>query len=234
VDAKDIFDGEVLTVSRIRYVKEGHLIDAAEDSASGFFYEHNDSYYFITNLHVVKDDSDGHFPTELVLDLHPNDSSTKRPYHLSLYDDQNRPSWLIHRDRGEDVDIVALKVNENFVESQYVIKSFNEHSILNLTPFLGQNLLVIGYPLGHYDIINNIPIIRDATVSSVSDISTKNKPFFVIDSKLQEGMSGSPITTKPPNSARSCSGRQIRFRAIKKYKISCRYPFRRTHPSNQR
>ena len=76
--------------------------------------------------------------------------------------------------------------------------------------------MVIGYPLGHYDIINNIPIIRDATVSSVSDISTKNKPFFVIDSKLQEGMSGSPITTKPPNSARSRSGRQIRFMGHKK------------------
>ena len=65
---------------------------------------------------------------------------------------------------------------------------------------LGQEVIVIGYPLGFwYDHKHNLPVIRSGIVSSAYPIPYNGNQYFLIDSRLHEGTSGAPVITKPPN-----------------------------------
>jgi hypothetical protein len=58
---------------------------------------------------------------------------------------------------------------------------------------LGMQSLVLGYPLNFYDERNHFPITGTACVATWPWFKLKGKPCFLIDSNLQEGMSGSPV-----------------------------------------
>ena len=62
---------------------------------------------------------------------------------------------------------------------------------------IGDDLLVIGYPLGIRDTKHKTPIIRSAIMASVYPLPFDGMPYFLIDSFLHEGTSGSPVLLKP-------------------------------------
>ncbi|MGC2683055.1 MAG: hypothetical protein WA323_14420 [Candidatus Nitrosopolaris sp.] len=58
----------------------------------------------------------------------------------------------------------------------------------------------MGYPLGYYyDYVFNLPVIRSGTLASAYPVSYQGKPHFLIDVRLHEGTSGSPVITKLKN-----------------------------------
>ena len=63
--------------------------------------------------------------------------------------------------------------------------------------FLLNDLIVVGYPLGLYDSMHNTPIIRSATIAIVYPLPFEGKDYFLIDSRLHKGTSGSPVILKP-------------------------------------
>jgi len=71
---------------------------------------------------------------------------------------------------------------------------FNNHDIAppDIQIPIGQDALLIGYPRGFYDFDNNLPLIRNALVSSIYPVDFRGKPYFLIDARLHKGMSGSP------------------------------------------
>ncbi len=54
----------------------------------------------------------------------------------------------------------------------------------------------MGYPLGVYDDIHNLPLLRTGIIASAYPIPFRCKPYFLVDSHLEEGMSSSPVMTK--------------------------------------
>jgi hypothetical protein len=52
---------------------------------------------------------------------------------------------------------------------------------------------VLGYPLGFSDELNNLPIVRRASIASAFDVDFEAMPCFLVDAQLHEGMSGSPV-----------------------------------------
>jgi hypothetical protein len=65
---------------------------------------------------------------------------------------------------------------------------------------IGEDILVIGYPLGlYYDDVYNLPVIRSGTLASAYPVPFQGKPHFLIDARLHKGTSGSPVITKLKN-----------------------------------
>lgn len=228
-----VLEKEIFAVSMVKYFKESRTIDG--ECASGFFYELLGELYFITNRHVVIDQN--HTPEQLRLCLHTNknDLTKNRIFPLNLYDNGKR-KWLEHPRLNEKIDVVALPIDRDEISGFHVIP-FNKHDLLNPRRYLhlGEDLLVVGYPEGERDTIHNAPIVRTAAIATLYGQPFLGKQGFLIDSRLHDGTSGSPVLTKPTTIIRYTDGRaelvQDRRRSFEKYligihseKLDLRYP----------
>ena len=63
----------------------------------------------------------------------------------------------------------------------------------------GEDIFIIGYPLGFSDAVHNLPIFRNAMVASWFRIPFQGQPLFLTDANLHPGTSGSPVISKPKN-----------------------------------
>ncbi len=200
-----ILDKEVFAVSPVRFKKNGKI---GEGSASGFFYKHQDKLYFITNRHVVIDEEAGFSPDELDLNLHidPNNLIKTDKFSIPLMEGK-RKLWLEHQPvDGEEVDVVAVPVKEDI--SRFHIAPFNINDLLPTGRYvsIGDDLLVVGYPLGIRDTMHKTPVIRSAIMASIYPLPFDGKPYFLIDSFLHGGTSGSPVLLKPSSTVRFIDG----------------------------
>lgn len=192
----------VFAVSQVRFSQKGKVKESC--SASGFFYEHKDKLYFITNRHVVIDKEKCHYPDELKLELHKDSINLlgNRVYTLPLYTNLENllvPRWLAHP-RGEDrIDVVAVPVEGDL--SDFHVQPFTAHDLPDIITIsrlsIWDKLTVIGYPNGRYDKSHNLPIIRNAAFASVPTVPFKNEPRILIDAQLHGGTSGSPVVLGP-------------------------------------
>jgi S1-C subfamily serine protease len=194
-EAITAFDKEIFAVSQVRFAKDGCTKE--NDSASGFFFTKDGQLYFITNRHVVIDENDWFYPDELRLKLHTDAKNLTKheTFPIPLYED-NKPKWLEHPEMGKKIDVVALSVN---VPAPYHVIPFSKEDLLPEMRYLplGEDLLVIGYPLGIFDSKHNTPIVRSASIASLYSLPYEEKPYFLIDSRLHAGTSGSPVLVKP-------------------------------------
>ncbi|WP_379969183.1 serine protease [Ectobacillus sp. sgz5001026] len=64
----------------------------------------------------------------------------------------------------------------------------------NLKNFLpAEDIIVIGYPNGIWDELNNYPIFRKGTIATSPAIDYKGEKEFLIDCAIYPGSSGSPV-----------------------------------------
>lgn len=76
----------------------------------------------------------------------------------------------------------------------------------HLTAEVGDDVLVIGYPDGFYDHVNQFPIVKSGIIASKWGAHFAGEPYFLIDAKLLPGSSGSVVVSKPVNSVVTDSG----------------------------
>ena len=186
-------------VAHVRCFRAGRRVA----SASGFFYEHARRLYLVTNRHVVVDEEDDHYPDELRLRLHTTqgDLRCNADHSIALHDQEGRPIWLQHPSQGETIDIVAIPLDEDQITSRFFVKALRpaNHVPQDVTVPIGQDVLVIGYPLGFHDTVHNLPIVRNALMASVYPVPFEGRPLVLIDARLHRGTSGSPVLTKATN-----------------------------------
>jgi len=172
-------------------------------SASGFFFKKEDKKYYVTNRHVVISEKDDYFPDKIKLRLHYSKTDMKINQYLEipLYDDSDNKVWHEHPNYDDiRCDIVVIPLNNNTLQA-HGMRVFNSASITFLdsklinvaevNPF--GNLAVVGYPLGFYDQINNLPVYRKAMIASQYGVNFNGKPYFLVDTNLHPGTSGSPV-----------------------------------------
>jgi hypothetical protein len=119
-----------------------------------------------------------------------------KDYLIRLYN-KIKPIW--RSPNHPEADVVAIPINrKDFASCDIKYKSFASNNLLptNLQLDVGEDVFVMGYPLGIYDEIYNLPVIRGGTISSAYPIPWNRRPYFLIDANLEEGTSGSPVLTK--------------------------------------
>lgn len=186
------------STTKIRMTKN----DADAGSATGFFFRDSGVKYLATNRHVVIDEEEDHFPEKLVVTLHldRNDLTKNCEVQLALYN-ENNPLWLQHPHYEENLcDVVLLPLNENTLTGDN-LPFFNSSSII----FIGSEIInkreinsfgsvvIVGYPLGFYDELHNLPVYRKASIASCYGIDFSGQPYFLVDANLHPGTSGSPV-----------------------------------------
>ena len=58
---------------------------------------------------------------------------------------------------------------------------------------LASQVIFVGYPVGYYDKVNNLPIARSGVIASMPDVDFCGKGQLVIDAHIFQGSSGSPV-----------------------------------------
>ena len=140
-------------------------------------------------------------PDELDLNLHIDKNDlTRRIFKISLYKEGKR-KWLEYIEADKNIDIVAIPVD---LPDTYYVTAFREEDFItegnrnfeSIYVPIGDDLLVVGYPDGLYDREHNMPIFRNASLASVYPLQHQKDYYFLIDSLLHDGSSGSPVLLK--------------------------------------
>jgi hypothetical protein len=178
--------------------------------ATGSFYETGDQRFLVTNRHVVVDDSKNRFPDALKFLVHVDRSNLRKNQELliRLYDENKQPRWLEHPSIKSDVDIVAVNIEE-ILPSQSVIRFINSKDLFpnDFIMRFCEDCAILGYPLGYYDDTYNLPVLRNALLSTPYPIGFRGKNGFLVDAKLHKGSSGSPVFTKSQPGFKRRNGR---------------------------
>jgi S1-C subfamily serine protease len=185
----------LVVVTLILQITNGQIVG----SATGFFYEKNDSLYLITNRHVVIDETKGIKPDILRVKLHsdPNDLTKNGDVDIPLYSN-NIAKWHVHPDySAKKIDIAVIEIDPNKLKP-YFFKALSASVFLRkeYSLAMGEDVMVIGFPRGLSDTKHNLPINRSAMVSSAYNIDFQGSPLFLVDANLHHSMSGSPVMTR--------------------------------------
>ncbi len=186
------------TTTKIKMLTAGN----ESGTASGFFFLHNGIKYLATNRHVVIDEDDGFAPDTLKLTLHLDRENLARNCEIQavLYE-SGKPLWKQHPSYGANCcDVVLLPLSDstlkgnNFLKFNSATITFINSEIINTSDVNSfGDVVVIGYPLGFYDKLNNLPVYRRASIASAYGVNFDGLPYFLIDANLHPGTSGSPV-----------------------------------------
>jgi len=181
-------------------------------AATGSFYQTGGQRFLVTNRHVVVGKSKDCFPDKLKFRVHVDrsDPSKNQELLIQLYDENKQPRWLEHPSYGSNVDIVAVDLGD-ILPSQSVIRFITSEDLFpdNAVPRFCEDCAVLGYPLDFYDRIQNLPMLRNAMISTPYPVGFQGNPYFLIDAKLHKGSSGSPVFTKSQSGFRMRNGRAV-------------------------
>ncbi|MCG6158165.1 S1 family peptidase [Rubinisphaera margarita] len=193
-------DRMLLHVVKIQTLGAGQCLT----TATGFFYQQDGYLYLITARHVVDDPAQGHCPDQLGVSLHVDAENLSQTQLLSipLYVAGVR-QWYQHP--SSDADLAAVTINDPHILSNFAVFPFRRADIVSRDTQvpLGQDALILGFPLGFQDTVHNLPIVRRALIASSFSHPFKNQPYFLTDARLHRGMSGSPVIARIAGDSRS-------------------------------
>jgi S1-C subfamily serine protease len=184
----------MLTVSLVIQLHGGAQIG----TASGFFFESNDKLFFVTNVHVVRGDKVA--PDVLRLRLHTDaaDATKNDDYDIPLFDAAKAPVWKTDPQSSE-ADVAAIQLDKSKLSQKFVLKAWSAANFLpkKYTMQPGEDVFIIGFPLGVSDFPHNLAVLRGGMVASAYGVNFQDKPLFLTDINLPPGTSGSPVVSKP-------------------------------------
>jgi len=170
-------------------------------AASGFLFERAGRLFFVTNRHVLVDASNHHHPDRIELAVHTDavDLSRFAVVSVPLYA-KGKGRWRQAEDSGGDVDVAAIELDRAALPKSVVLRAFTlDHLQGPLEEIgIGTPLLVVGFPLGFYDTVHNLPVARQAAVASAFGVRFQEKGYFLTDARTHRGTSGAPVVMRDP------------------------------------
>lgn len=173
-------------------------------AASGFFFERNERLFFVTSRHVLVDSPTGHHPDRVEIVIHTDavNLTMHASIALPLYRD-GTSVWRQGRDSAGEIDVAAIELDRRALPGSAVVRAFTPGHLqasLEDVP-LGKPLLVLGFPLGFYDTLHNLPVARHATVASAFGVRFQGQGYFLTDARMHRGASGAPVIVQDPDGA---------------------------------
>ena len=167
--------------------------------ATGFLWLHDDTYFLITNWHVITGlnpktgqpiDKLSATPDLLKVWFTLKDNlGIWEPIEIPLFDTQNRPLWKEHKTFRKSVDVVGINLN---LPDRFKVIPINSVSFDDFRVEISQDVFIIGFPRGISG-AGKFPIWKRGSIASEPEIDLDNLPKILIDSMTREGMSGSPV-----------------------------------------
>lgn len=91
-----------------------------------------------------------------------------------------------------------IPLNENDLKP-FLVHCFSSSDFLSPSSQIwpGDEVFIVGYPLGFQDEANNLPVFRNGLIATSYGVPYEGKPQCLIDANLHPGTSGSPVLLKP-------------------------------------
>lgn len=193
---------------------ETETLDGKKGTGTGFFFvmnveDNNESLVLVTNKHVL------HGAKSFSIFLTKQDENNKPinipPEKITATDFDG---FLVdHPDPKIDLCVYLLDTTLNYLKSRgeyfyYGKMGFEmiptDDELKDIAAI--EDIVMVGYPNGIWDEINNQPLIRKGITSSAPSINWNNRPVFLIDAACFPGSSGSPIFLYNPLGYQSKDG----------------------------
>jgi Trypsin-like peptidase domain len=162
--------------------------------------------WLVTNRHVAFPRINNNEETPDIFTFHlrkvVKDGVVWEPIHLRK--DEFISRSLLHPNPEVDICVInvldllsaKVKTGEQYLQ-WYAVSSDNQAGKNKINPHVASDAVVIGYPRGFYDQVNLFPIVKSGIIASRWGALFDGKPYFLIDSKLFPGSSGSIVISKP-------------------------------------
>jgi hypothetical protein len=185
----------LLTTTRLSTFRGRQSLTAA----TGFFFARDDRLFLATSRHVLHDETAGHFPDriELVLHVDATDLTRIALFSILLYRD-GHAVWRQGTDSAGPVDVAVLEIERAHLPAGVVLRAFEPRHLQWATPDVevGASLRVVGFPLGFYDTLHNLAVVRHAIIASSFGVRFQGEGYFLTDGRMHRGMSGAPVVMR--------------------------------------
>jgi len=186
-------------------------IAGQEGYGTGFFYNHNDNTYLVTNKHVVS----GEDVNEVRIFFRKHGDLLNLEWADIPLDGGVGEDWYEHPANQKldfDIDVAVIPINRTLSPfTEYINTTEETRSIETgstaFTPDLimsgddllagGDTAMIIGYPAEFVDTNTYFPILRNGRIASPLGMPFQGKPLFITDAMMYEGTSGSPVVAGP-------------------------------------
>lgn len=170
-------------------------------AASGFFFEREQRLFLVTSRHVLVDEASGHHPDRVEIRVHTSTVDLTRYATVSvpLYR-EGKGNWRHARDSGGEIDVAVLPLERSMLPPEAVLRAFTPGHLQGALEEIGIGtpLLVVGFPLGFYDTLHNLPVARQAAVASAFGVRFQGQGYFLTDASMHRGASGAPVVMHHP------------------------------------
>ncbi len=188
-------DPLLLSATPILTYSKGTLLT----NATGFFFKRNDHLFLVTSLHVFFDEKNDHMPDRFQIKFHdnPGNIASSIEYSIPLY--RNGMSlWISGSDSSGDIDVAVIKIDNAALPPHVIYTAFTPDNLLGNqeTLEIGTSLLIVGFPLGFYDTLHKLPVVRDAINASSFAMRFQGNGYFLTDGRTHRGSSGAPVVCK--------------------------------------
>src|SRR6478735_3534559 len=156
-------------------------------AATGFFFERDSRLFLVTSRHVLYDPVANHLPDRIELTVHADASDLTRTIVLSILLYRNgKADWHQGEDIGGEIDVAVLEIDRKVLPPNAVFSCFGP---ANLQPELaaiavGETVLLPGFPLGFYDTVHHLPVVRHAIIASSFGVRFQGQGFFLTDARM--------------------------------------------------
>ena len=202
IDARTL-DEALFGVTRVlTYVGEKSLT-----AASGFFFERDGRLFLVTSRHVLFDAPSEHAPDRIEIEVHTDARDLTRMSTVSILLHRDGLSvWRDAHDSGGEVDVATIELERAQMPPGSVLRPFGiAHLTADFDRFaVGDRLAIPGFPLGFFDTVHHLPVVRQASIASSFGIRFQGQGFFLTDARMHRGSSGSPVLALKEGAGRPC------------------------------
>lgn len=170
--------------------------DRALTAGSGFYFRREGRLFLVSSRHVFCDPGSGHLPTtvQIIVHLDARDLTRTANVELPLYA-AGQGLWTQARDTAGAVDVGALEIPPGCLPASAEIRALEPANLATDLDEVqaGSALVLVGFPLGFYDTVHQLPVVRQATVASAFGVRFQGQGYFLTDARVHRGASGAPV-----------------------------------------
>ena len=178
-------------------------------TATGFLYGHpagtnekgEPAYwvYLVTNRHVIEGS------TDIIVRFNALPGAENPTYRISMSNSELTAHWIDHPDSNCDVAVLSIdafvpRMEESGIKLSFICEGAHTTTLdeMRNSEFgEGNEVFVLGFPLGMAGITQNYVILRQGAIARIRDWYRDDAKSFLIDSLIFPGNSGGPVFAKP-------------------------------------